>query len=251
VTLCRKPDKFDSSGLAVTAGLMDARLGVPPRASYLCGTCGGDDQTCPGHFGSIQLEKPVFHCGMLTILQKILSCCCHGCGKIMADDNDPKFRDAKRIKHPQARLAAMANICKGKKICQHKAKNTSESSPDSGCGTIHPSVLRQGLNFKLKFPVANSNGDVPEEMTGERTLYADGVNGALEILKKCVPPPLPETRLLLVILVPGINAARPPAQDLGRGHHYAWARPALLPPRLDGGDSGCGVPAACTSGDHD
>ena len=43
--------------------------------------------------------------GMLTMLQKIMSCCCHKCGQIMADDSDAKFRAAKRIKHPQVSLS--------------------------------------------------------------------------------------------------------------------------------------------------
>ena len=78
-------EKFDMRGIPKEAGLMDAHLGVPPRAGYRCKTCQGNDMTCPGHYGHINLVKPVFHCGMLTILQKLLSSVCHKCGMLMAD----------------------------------------------------------------------------------------------------------------------------------------------------------------------
>ena len=113
-------EKFDARGFPKEAGLMDAHLGVPPRAGYRCKTCQGDDMTCPGHFGHINLVKPCFHCGMLTILQKLLSCACHKCGMLLSDENDVNFRAALRIKHPQARLSALAAICKGKKVCKHE-----------------------------------------------------------------------------------------------------------------------------------
>jgi DNA-directed RNA polymerase II subunit RPB1 len=67
-------EKFDARGVPKEAGLMDPNLGVPPRANYRCKKCHGNDMTCPGHFGHINLVKPVFHCGMLSLLQKLLGC---------------------------------------------------------------------------------------------------------------------------------------------------------------------------------
>ena len=160
---------------------MDPSLGVPPRAGYRCKKCGGNDITCPGHFGHITLVKPVFHCGMLPLLQKLLGCVCHNCGNLMADESDIKFRSAIRLHHPQAKLAAIANICKGKKECKHLPTDKNEDTTDRGCGTKHPSVLRSGLNFKVKYPPPKANEPIDENMSGERLLYAEE---ALEILKK-------------------------------------------------------------------
>ena len=174
-------EKFDLRGMPKEAGLMDAHLGVPPRAGYRCKTCQGNDMTCPGHFGHINLVKPAFHCGMLSILQKILSSVCHKCGMLMADEKDLHFRDAKRKKHPQAKLNAIANICKGKKVCKHEPQDMTDTT-DRGCGAPHPVVLRSGLNFKVKYPPAPA-GEVPpdDSVVGEHDLYADQ---ALEILKR-------------------------------------------------------------------
>jgi len=119
---------------------------------------------------------------MLTIIQKLLSCCCHKCGKIMKDENDINFRAALRNKHPQARLAALANICKGQKTCKHEPTDKGDDTVDLGCGASHPGVLRSGLNFRVKYPPAPPNeAQVDDTTTGERELYAEE---ALEILKR-------------------------------------------------------------------
>jgi DNA-directed RNA polymerase II subunit RPB1 len=175
-------EKFDSRGQPKTAGLMDAKLGVPPRASYKCQTCQGTDVTCPGHFGHIELVSPVYHVGFLPLLQKILSCVCHKCGMLMSDENDIKFREAIRHKHPQRRLGLLVNICRGKRKCTHKGSD----EVDHGCGQVHPTVLKSGLNFKVKFPTPSAKKEeeeVPQDpdQMGERELYAEE---ALEILRR-------------------------------------------------------------------
>ena len=44
---------------------MDPRQGAVDRASK-CQTCAGNMTECPGHFGHLDLAKPVFHPGFLT-----------------------------------------------------------------------------------------------------------------------------------------------------------------------------------------
>ena len=41
-------------------------------------------ETCPGHFGHIALNSPVYHAGMLGYLTKILKCVCFNCSKLLA-----------------------------------------------------------------------------------------------------------------------------------------------------------------------
>lgn len=38
---------------------------------------------CPGHFGHIDLAKPVFHVGFVTKTIKILRCVCFYCSKML------------------------------------------------------------------------------------------------------------------------------------------------------------------------
>lgn len=40
---------------------------------------------CPGHFGHIELAKPVFHVGFLGKTMKILRCVCFFCSKLLVD----------------------------------------------------------------------------------------------------------------------------------------------------------------------
>ena len=65
-------------------GLMDPRQGVVDKASK-CQTCAGNMTTCPGHFGHIELAKPVFHVGYLTKTIKILRCVCFYCSRLLVD----------------------------------------------------------------------------------------------------------------------------------------------------------------------
>ena len=43
-------------------GLADPRLGTIDR-NFKCQTCGEGMAECPGHFGHIELARPVFHIG--------------------------------------------------------------------------------------------------------------------------------------------------------------------------------------------
>lgn len=65
-------------------GLMDPRQGTVDRMSR-CQTCAGNMTECPGHFGHLELAKPVFHVGFLTMTIKILRCFCFYCSKLMID----------------------------------------------------------------------------------------------------------------------------------------------------------------------
>lgn len=40
---------------------------------------------CPGHFGHIELAKPVFHVGFVTKIMKVLRCVCFFCSKLLVD----------------------------------------------------------------------------------------------------------------------------------------------------------------------
>lgn len=43
----------------------------------------GNMTECPGHFGHIDLAKPVFHIGFITKTIKILRCVCFYCSKLL------------------------------------------------------------------------------------------------------------------------------------------------------------------------
>ena len=65
-------------------GLMDPRQGVIERRQR-CQTCAGDMATCPGHFGHIELARPVFHVGFLAKIVRVLRCVCYHCSRLLID----------------------------------------------------------------------------------------------------------------------------------------------------------------------
>ena len=77
----RYPETMET-GQPKMNGLMDPRQGVIDRNSR-CQTCAGNMTECPGHFGHIDLIKPVFHVGFLTKTIKVLRCVCFYCSKLL------------------------------------------------------------------------------------------------------------------------------------------------------------------------
>lgn len=65
-------------------GLMDPRQGTIDRYSR-CQTCAGNMSECPGHFGHIELAKPVYHVGFYKMIIKCLRCVCFYCSKLLVD----------------------------------------------------------------------------------------------------------------------------------------------------------------------
>jgi len=85
VTKIVTPDTYDEDGYPIEAGLMDPRLGVidPGLRCRSCGSKGGD---CQGHFGHINLARPVIHVGFADTIHKILRSTCSSCGKVLLTD---------------------------------------------------------------------------------------------------------------------------------------------------------------------
>lgn len=76
------PDTYDEDGYPIEGGLMDPRLGVIDP-SLRCKTCGLRGGQCPGHFGRIELARPVIHVGFADVIHKILRSTCRKCGRIL------------------------------------------------------------------------------------------------------------------------------------------------------------------------
>jgi DNA-directed RNA polymerase II subunit RPB1 len=99
-------------------GINDLRMGTVDK-SLNCETCGSNFADCPGHFGHIELVKPVFHVGFIEVCRKILRCICFNCSKLLAQ-KDSKYNEAIKNKNPKKRQNLMYNICKGIKECKMK-----------------------------------------------------------------------------------------------------------------------------------
>src|SRR3989338_5394357 len=91
-----------------TGGLLDLRMGAVERGQ-LCLSCDSPPSECPGHFGHIELVRPVFHPGFMKFVLAVLRSVCYNCSKLLSDKSDAKFRaaiDPKLYPNPKQRLAA-------------------------------------------------------------------------------------------------------------------------------------------------
>src|SRR3989338_5535069 len=77
------PELYDKEGYPVDGGLMDIRLGVIDPG-LKCKTCGSKLKECVGHFGYIELARPIMHIKFINILFNILKGSCRECGKALA-----------------------------------------------------------------------------------------------------------------------------------------------------------------------
>ena len=61
---------------------MDPRLGVIDPGLH-CRTCGGSIGECPGHFGYLELAKPIIHVIYTKTVYHLLKLTCRKCSRIM------------------------------------------------------------------------------------------------------------------------------------------------------------------------
>ena len=110
------PVVADHEGKPTVNGINDLRMGTVDKNFY-CETCKSSFADCSGHFGHIELAKPMYHVGFIEVCRKILRCICFNCSKLLAP-KDTKFRGALKVKNPQKRQNLMFNICKTIKQCK-------------------------------------------------------------------------------------------------------------------------------------
>ncbi len=80
------PELYDREGYPVDGGLMDIRLGVIDPG-LRCKTCGGKLKECPGHFGYIELARPVIHVKFVRQIFDLLSSTCKYCGRVLMQED--------------------------------------------------------------------------------------------------------------------------------------------------------------------
>ncbi len=77
---------YDADGYPVEGGVMDPRLGVIDPGLH-CRTCGGSIGECPGHFGYLELAKPIIHVLYTKTVYHLLKLTCRKCSRIMKEEN--------------------------------------------------------------------------------------------------------------------------------------------------------------------
>uniref|UniRef100_A0A0D9XW28 DNA-directed RNA polymerase subunit n=1 Tax=Leersia perrieri TaxID=77586 RepID=A0A0D9XW28_9ORYZ len=168
-------------------GLSDPRLGTTDR-KIKCETCMAGMAECPGHFGHLELAMPMFHIGFIKTVLSIMRCVCFNCSKILADEVNPKFKQALKIRNPKNRLKRIYDACKSKKFCAldvQELQNTDEPVKRRDvCGAQQPNISVDGMKMVAEFKALKKSDDqeqLPEPVERKQILSAERV---LNVLKR-------------------------------------------------------------------
>ena len=93
-------DTYDEDGYPIDSGIMDSRLGVIDPGQR-CRTCGNRVGNCPGHFGHIELARPVMHAGYAKVIHKVLRSICRECNRILLTEEEIDYYQKLFKKYPE------------------------------------------------------------------------------------------------------------------------------------------------------
>ena len=131
-----KHETYDKD-IPVVKGLFDIRMGTTDMGK-VCNTCGLDNLKCPGHFGHIELAKPIFNYHFIDITMKVLKCVCFRCGKLKINKNSNIISDLKN-KSNKKRWSDIYELSSNISRCGEEN--------DDGCGCIQPTRYKlDGIN---------------------------------------------------------------------------------------------------------
>jgi len=155
-------DTYDEDGLPIPSGLMDQRLGTI-EPGQRCQTCGNLVSNCMGHFGHIELARPIIHVGYAKKVLKVLRSICPECSRLMlTEDEKEQFReeqlkhrkiffegdeDAAKIVFKRARKSKLCPYCgaRKKKIVIEKPTTFYEEEEGRGSRRITPIEILERL----------------------------------------------------------------------------------------------------------
>jgi len=172
------PDLYDADGYPIDGSLMDLRMGSVDPA-LRCRTCGAKVKDCPGHFGYIELARPVIHVFYAPVVHNMLRSTCHECGRIRLEPDvlekyEKKLKEAKSESDYFDLVSTIINRAKRKKECPYcgaPRKNIKFKKPTfflTDEGTLPPTDIREWLSkipdSDLKFLGLNPNTGRPEWM---------------------------------------------------------------------------------------
>jgi len=187
-------DLYEKNSEPKYGSLMDTRMG-PNNKNILCKTCKNDVNTCPGHFGHIELAVPVYNVLFMKYVKKILSCTCSFCSHLLIDYNDKNFMDLLESKKKSQRFLLILGYNKNikYKICYN-------------CNRIQPKYLKEGISI-AQINTIEENDKMKELKTyisAEKVIkiFKNISNDNVELLGLSVENSRPECLLFEVLPIP-------------------------------------------------
>ena len=146
----------------IIGGLFDSRMGVIEN-DKICKTCQQKNTFCPGHFGHIQLARPVFYIQFFDMIRKVLKCVCFRCSKLLVDPKSPfVVRMMSKKFSRQKRFEMMYKCCS-------KIKRCGGDNPE-GCGAKLPNKLSKENIGKIIMEWKESDSVIKQTFTPEDVL---------------------------------------------------------------------------------
>ena len=199
------PDTYNEDGYPIDGGLLDQRLGVIDPG-LVCKTCGARAKTCPGHFGHIELIRPVIHSEFSKIIYMLLQSTCGSCHRILMSDDEIKgVKDkVKGIVALEAQNLTEEEIAEhdeeieGRKSGKSILKKIRSARKCPHCGAVQDKI-------KFSSPTYFYVGDKKLKPDEIRDALAGINSDDLEMLGIDPNVSRPEWLVLTLLLVPPVN----------------------------------------------
>jgi len=156
------PDTYEEDGTPIDTGPMSLRLGtIDPTQK--CKTCGNKVGQCPGHFGHIELAKPIIHVGFVKIIYQLLQVTCCKCRRLLLPQKD--IDRIKKLMKERPRLWAITR----NKVVTKVLKKAAKTMECPHCG-------EQQVKVRLERPTTFYE----KTKSGERKITPDIIRARLE-----------------------------------------------------------------------
>jgi DNA-directed RNA polymerase II subunit RPB1 len=169
---------YDSNGDPRINGLYDQRMGnTEPRIK--CKSCEQTYINCPGHFGHIELPKPVFNLQFEQWIVKILRCVCIKCSKLLVNKNHSLIKNIVASTKGKDRFDKIFKLLNQKaKFCGANLEKKNDNLFDNGgCGAIQPSKYNSNklrtdyiINAEWKYESGETPINLSQEINAEIVL---------------------------------------------------------------------------------
>ena len=193
------PDTYNDEGYPIDSGLIDQRLGVIDPG-LRCKTCGGRIKTCPGHFGHIELVRPVIHPEFAKTIYSLLQSTCHDCHRILATQ-----KEAAEVKDQIAKILTSEEMDKAtvlstidEEVGKGKIKKPKSVKKCPHCGSIQRKIKLERPTFFY----IDTNKMKADEIRDWLTKISDE---DLKLLGMDPSATRPEWFVITVLLVPPVN----------------------------------------------
>ncbi|MFH1257156.1 MAG: DNA-directed RNA polymerase subunit A' [Candidatus Diapherotrites archaeon] len=146
----KSPETYDKDGFPMESGLMDPHLGVI-NPGLRCKTCGQKMKQCPGHFGHLELVRPVVHAEFSRKVEILMHATCMECGRIALPEE--KLNQLRTLIGSEAEGLAKKIVVKTKKVkkcphCSGERKIVLLDKPTNffyGDARIYPTQIRDWM----------------------------------------------------------------------------------------------------------